>query len=90
VGLRPTNNVVDISNYVCFSLGQPIHTFDLSKLRGARIKIRKARKGETIRTLEGETVELDPEILVIADETTPVAIAGVIGGEEFGHYRNHH
>ncbi len=84
VGLRPINNVVDISNYVCFSLGQPIHTFDLSKLRGNKIKIRKARKGETIRTLEGETVELDPEMLVIADETTPVAIAGVIGGEESG------
>lgn len=84
IGLRPINNVVDISNYVCFSLGQPIHTFDLSKLRGAKIKIRKARKGETIRTLEGKTVELDPEMLVIADKTTPVAIAGVIGGEESG------
>ncbi|MDI6698472.1 MAG: phenylalanine--tRNA ligase subunit beta [Candidatus Saccharicenans sp.] len=84
VGLRPINNVVDISNYVCFSLGQPIHTFDLSKIKGARIIIRKARKGEAIRTLEGETAELDPEMLVIADETTPVAIAGVIGGEESG------
>lgn len=84
VGLRPINNVVDISNYVCFSLGQPIHTFDLSKIRGARIKIRKARKGETIRTLEGQTAELDPEMLVIADETTPLAIAGVIGGEDSG------
>ncbi len=84
IGLRPINNVVDISNYVCFSLGQPIHTFDLSKIRGARIKIRKARKGETIRTLEGQTAELDPEMLVIADETTPLAIAGVIGGEDSG------
>ncbi|MGB9906570.1 MAG: phenylalanine--tRNA ligase subunit beta [Candidatus Saccharicenans sp.] len=84
VGLRPINNVVDVSNYVCFSLGQPIHTFDLKKLRGPKIKIRKARKGETIRTLEGIQVELSPEMLVIADETTPVAIAGVIGGEESG------
>ncbi|MBC7348746.1 MAG: phenylalanine--tRNA ligase subunit beta [Candidatus Aminicenantes bacterium] len=84
VGLRPINNVVDVSNYVCFSLGQPIHTFDFKKLRGARIKIRKARKGETIRTLEGTQVELSPEMLVIADETIPVAIAGVIGGEESG------
>lgn len=84
VGLRPINNVVDVSNYVCFSLGQPIHTFDLNKLGGARIIVRKARKGETIRTLEGSLVELSPEMLVIADETKPVAIAGVIGGEESG------
>lgn len=84
VGLRPINNVVDVSNYVCFSLGQPIHTFDLARLKGSKIKIRKARKGETIRTLEGQTVELEPDMLVIADETTPVAIAGVIGGEESG------
>lgn len=84
VGLRSINNVVDISNYVCFSLGQPIHTFDFRKLKGARIKIRKAKKGETIRTLEGTQVELSPEMLVIADETSPVAIAGVIGGEESG------
>lgn len=84
VGLRSINNLVDVSNYVCFSLGQPIHTFDLAKLKGGKIKIRKARKGETIRTLDGDTVELAPEMLVIADETTPVAIAGVIGGEESG------
>jgi len=84
IGLRPINNVVDVSNYVCFSLGQPIHTFDLEKLKGQKIIVRKARKGETIRTLEGSLVELSPEMLVIADESTPVAIAGVIGGEETG------
>jgi phenylalanyl-tRNA synthetase beta chain len=84
IGLRPINNVVDVSNYVCFSLGQPIHTFDLNKLNGAKIIVRKARKGETIRTLEGSLVELSPEMLVIADEARPVAIAGVIGGEESG------
>jgi len=84
IGLRPINNVVDISNYVCFSLGQPIHTFDLNKIGGAKIIIRKARKGETIRTLEGMLVDLSPEMMVIADESRPVAIAGVIGGEESG------
>lgn len=84
MGLRPINNVVDISNYVCFSLGQPIHTFDLKKIGGSRIIVRKARKGEAIRTLEGNLLELDPEMLVIADESRPVAIAGVIGGEESG------
>ncbi|MGB9894069.1 MAG: phenylalanine--tRNA ligase subunit beta, partial [Candidatus Saccharicenans sp.] len=84
IGLRPINNVVDVSNYVCFSLAQPIHTFDLSKINGPRIIVRKARKGETIRTLEGILLELDPEMLVIADETRPVAIAGVIGGQESG------
>ncbi|MDI6845232.1 MAG: phenylalanine--tRNA ligase subunit beta [Candidatus Saccharicenans sp.] len=84
VGLRSINNVVDVSNYVCFSLGQPIHTFDLSRLKGNKIKIRRARKGETLRTLEGSTVELSPEMLVIADESTPVALAGIIGGEESG------
>ncbi len=84
VGLRSINNVVDVSNYVCFSLGQPIHTFDLSRLKGNKIKIRRARKGETLRTLEGSTVELSPEMLVIADEGTPVALAGIIGGEESG------
>lgn len=84
VGLRSINNVVDVSNYVCFSLGQPIHTFDLRKLSGQRVVIRKAHKGESIITLDGNKVELSPQMLVIADEQKPVAIAGVIGGEETG------
>ncbi len=84
VGLRSINNVVDVSNYVCFSLGQPIHTFDLRKLSGQRVVIRKAHKGESIITLDGNKVELSPQMLVIADEQKPVAIAGVIGGEESG------
>jgi phenylalanyl-tRNA synthetase beta chain len=84
IGLRPINNVVDASNYVCFSLGQPIHTFDLNKIGRAKVIIRKARKGETIRTLEGVLIDLSPEMLVIADESRPVAIAGVIGGEDSG------
>jgi phenylalanyl-tRNA synthetase beta chain len=84
VGLRPINNIVDVSNYVCFALGQPIHTFDLHKLAGPRIIVRRARKGETITTLDGQKVELTQQMLVIADELKPVAIAGVIGGEESG------
>ncbi|HRD02871.1 MAG TPA: phenylalanine--tRNA ligase subunit beta [Candidatus Saccharicenans sp.] len=81
-GLRPINNVVDISNYVCFSLGQPLHTFDFGRLREARIIVRRARKGETLLTLDGQLVELTPDMLVIADESKPVALAGIIGGEE--------
>lgn len=84
IGLRPINNVVDVSNYVCFSLAQPIHTFDLSRIEGGQIKIRKARKGERLRTLEGSQVELTSEMLVIADQNKPLAVAGVIGGEESG------
>jgi len=84
VGLRPINNVVDISNYVCFSLGQPLHTFDFCQLKEARIIVRRARKGETLRTLDGQLVELTSDMLVIADEGKPVALAGIIGGEESG------
>ncbi|NMC65594.1 MAG: phenylalanine--tRNA ligase subunit beta [Acidobacteria bacterium] len=84
IGLRPISNIVDISNYVCFSLGQPLHTFDLNRLKEARIIVRRARKGESIRTLEGQLVELTPDMLVIADDSKPVALAGIIGGEESG------
>ncbi|MCX6564595.1 MAG: phenylalanine--tRNA ligase subunit beta [Candidatus Aminicenantes bacterium] len=82
MGLKPINNIVDVSNYVLFATAQPIHAFDLSRIAGPRILIRRAKKGETIRTLEGKTVALSPEMLVIADEKKPVAIAGVIGGED--------
>jgi len=82
MGLKPINNVVDITNYVLFATAQPIHAFDLGKIAGPRIVIRRAKKGESIRTLEGKDAGLSPEMLVIADEKRPVAIAGVIGGEE--------
>jgi phenylalanyl-tRNA synthetase beta chain len=81
MGLSPINNVVDVSNYVLFTTAQPIHMFDLSKLAGRKIIVRKAKKGEPFRSLEGEDVSLSPEMLVIADEQKPVALAGVIGGE---------
>jgi phenylalanyl-tRNA synthetase beta chain len=82
MGLKPINNIVDVSNYVLFATAQPIHAFDLARIAGPRILVRRAKKGETIRTLDGKDVALSPEMLVIADEKKPVAIAGVIGGQD--------
>jgi phenylalanyl-tRNA synthetase beta chain len=82
MGLKPINNVVDVTNYVLFSTSHPIHAFDLGKLAGRKIIIRRAKEGESIKTLEEEDVSLLPDMLVIADEERPVAIAGVIGGLE--------
>jgi phenylalanyl-tRNA synthetase beta chain len=81
-GVRPINNIVDVSNYVMLELGQPTHAFDLDKLAGGRLVIRRARKGERLRTLDGVDRELDPEMVVIADADRPVAIGGVMGGQE--------
>lgn len=80
--LKPINNVVDVTNYVLFSTGHPIHAFDLAKLRGSKIIVRRAQKGEILKTLEGEDLTLSPEMLVIADVEKPVALAGIIGGDE--------
>jgi phenylalanyl-tRNA synthetase beta chain len=79
--LSHINNVVDVSNYILFATAQPIHMFDISKLSGRKIIVRKAKKGEAFRSLEGEDIKLSPDMLVIADEQKPVALAGVIGGE---------
>lgn len=84
MGLKPINNIVDITNYVLFSTAHPIHAFDLDTLRGRKIIIRKAQTGETLKSLEGEDINLSPDMLVIADAERPVALAGVIGGEETG------
>jgi phenylalanyl-tRNA synthetase beta chain len=84
VGLHPINNVVDASNYVLFATGQPIHTFDFGRLGGGRIVVRRAKRGETLVDLDGRTLEPTPDMLVIADESRPVALAGVIGGQASG------
>lgn len=80
VGLRPVNNVVDITNYVLMECGQPQHAFDLARLAGGAVVVRQAIAGELIRLLDGTAVELAPEHLVIADAERPVALAGIMGG----------
>ena len=78
--VRPINNVVDVTNYVMIELGHPMHAFDLDRLAGREIRVRRARAGETIRTLDGADRSLDPEMLAIADAERPQAVAGIMGG----------
>lgn len=79
---KSINNVVDVTNYMMFELGQPMHAFDLDKIAEKQIVVRRARAGEKIRTLDGSERALTKEMCVIADATKPVAIAGVMGGAE--------
>ncbi|HEY6017168.1 MAG TPA: phenylalanine--tRNA ligase subunit beta, partial [Gaiellaceae bacterium] len=81
-GMRPISNVVDVTNYVMLALGSPLHAFDHAKLAEGRIVVRRAGDGEQIRTLDGTVRALTPDDLVIADAERPVAIAGIMGGEE--------
>lgn len=81
VGLRSINNVVDVTNFVLFEMGQPLHAFDLSTLRGG-IVVRRAEKGETLTVIDGTRCALTPAMLVIADEERAVALAGIMGGAE--------
>lgn len=84
IGLKPINNVVDVTNYVQHELGQPLHAFDADKLEGRRIVVRRALAGEPFTTLDGKERTLDAADLVIADVTKPACLAGTLGGTESG------
>ncbi len=83
VGLRSVNNVVDVTNYVLFEMGQPLHAFDAAKINGP-LHVRRASEGENFRALDGRDYKLKPDFLVIADANGPAALAGVMGGELSG------
>jgi len=80
VGVRPISNVVDVTNYVMLESGQPLHAYDLGRLAGREIVVRRARPGEPLTAINGKTYELTPGMLVIADAERPVGVAGVMGG----------
>lgn len=84
VGIKPINNIVDITNYILIELGQPMHAFDYEKIGGKQLIIRRAEQGEKIVTLDNVEHALDSDVLVIADAEKPLAVAGIMGGVESG------
>ncbi len=80
-GIRPINNIVDITNYVMEEFGQPMHAYDLDTIAGRQIIVRRAKKDETFVTLDGQARTLDDSVLMICDEEKPIGIAGIMGGE---------
>ncbi len=80
MGLRPVNNIVDITNFCLFETGEPMHAFDLDKISGGEVLIRKAEKGEKITAIDGVERTLEDSMLIIADSSKPIAIAGIMGG----------
>jgi phenylalanyl-tRNA synthetase beta chain len=83
IGLRSVNMVVDITNFVLLEYGQPLHAFDYDKLNTDKVIVRRARKGEKLIAIDQRLIEFDPEMLVIANEDRPIALAGIIGGKNF-------
>jgi phenylalanyl-tRNA synthetase beta chain len=84
LGLRPINQIVDISNLVMMTCGQPLHIFDLERLQGNEIRVRRAKKNERIRLLDEREIGLDENLLLIADSGKPLALAGIMGGLDSG------
>ncbi len=83
IGLRPINTLVDITNYITFDRGRPLHVFDAKKVKG-KLVVRRAKEGESLIALDGKTYNLDPSIVVIADDHGVESLAGVMGGEASG------